>query len=317
MQLGSPGRGVPGIASILNITRIYACIGVVCNLRRSLAIAKDFASKREAFGRTLDKTPLHITTLAQLELVFRAGLQIAFYCVELLGRVECQKATKEDAQMLRFLTPIAKGYVCKVGVQAISEAMEALGGQGYMEDTGMGRLLRDAQVNTIWEGTTNVMAMDVLRVMQETKFACLNVFKKVCATINAFTGCKLTIYVLQTVEDKLDKVVQASERLRQPVQTIRTALKNIQNFVQKDQSRSYLEINSRQLMFALGRVLAGSLLLEQAAFGLSNQLEDAEEDVLAAQHWCSQHELVQDIASKSTQWVHEEAKIVFGKQAKI
>lgn len=110
--------------------------------------------------------------------------------------MECQKATKEDAQMLRFLTPIAKGYVCKVGVQAISEAMEALGGQGYMEDTGMGRLLRDAQVNTIWEGTTNVMAMDVLRVMQETKFACLNVFKKVCATINAFTGCKLTIYVL-------------------------------------------------------------------------------------------------------------------------
>jgi hypothetical protein len=119
------------------------------------------------------------------------------------------------------------------------------------------------------------------------------------------------------VDDKLDKAVQASERLRQPAQTISTALKNIQNFVQKDQSRSYLEINSRQLMFALGRVLAGSLLLEQAAFGLSNQLEGAEEDVLAAQHWCSQHELVQDITSKSTQWVHEEAKIVFGKQAKI
>ncbi|ORE05764.1 hypothetical protein BCV72DRAFT_275758 [Rhizopus microsporus var. microsporus] len=298
VMLGNPGRGVPGIASILNITRIYACIGVVCNLRRSLAIAKDFASKREAFGRTLDKTPLHITTLAQLELVFRAGLQIAFYCTELLGRVECQKATKEDTQMLRFLTPIAKGYVCKVGVQAISEAMEALGGQGYMEDTGMGRLLRDAQVNTIWEGTTNVMAMDVLRVMQETKFACLNVFKK-------------------TMDDKLDKAVQASERLRQPAQTVRTALRNIQDFVQKDQSRSYLEINSRQLMFALGRVLAGSLLLEQAAFGLSNQLQGAEEDVLAAQHWCSPHELVQDIASKSAQWVSEEAKIVFGKQAKI
>lgn len=151
----------------------------MCSLRRSLAIAKDFAYKRNAFNNVLHKTPLHITTLAQLELIFRAGSQISFYCIELLGRTECLKDSKEDAAILRFLTPIAKAYVCKIGVNAISEAMEALGGQGYMEEIGIGRQLRDAQVNTIWEGTTNVLAMDVLRVIRETKGECLQTFAKV------------------------------------------------------------------------------------------------------------------------------------------
>lgn len=171
---------MPNIASILNITRIYACLGVVCALRRSLAIAKDFAYKRRAFNSSLDKTPLHITTLAQLELIFRAGAQISFYAIELLGRTECVQDSKEDAAILRFLTPIAKAYVCKIGVNACSEAMEALGGQGYMEEIGIGRQLRDAQVNTIWEGTTNVLAMDVIRVIKETKGQCLGTFEQVC-----------------------------------------------------------------------------------------------------------------------------------------
>ncbi|KAG1598376.1 hypothetical protein G6F47_006469 [Rhizopus delemar] len=178
-MMGNPGRGVPNIASILNISRIYASLGVVSYLRRSLAIAKDFSLKRQVFNQTLDKVPLHVTTLAGLELTFRACIQIVFCCIELLGRAECQKATKEDLLLLRLLTPISKCYVCKIGVQAISEAMEALGGQGYMDDTGLGRLLRDGQVNMIWEGTTNVMAVDVLRVMRETKNGCLTSFKKV------------------------------------------------------------------------------------------------------------------------------------------
>lgn len=127
----------------------------------------------------MDKTALHITTLAELELIFRAGAQISFYCIELLGRTECVEDNTEDTAILRFLTPIAKAYVCKIGVNACSEAMEALGGQGYMEDVGIGRQLRDSQVNTIWEGTTNVLSMDVLRVMKETKGQCILTFEKV------------------------------------------------------------------------------------------------------------------------------------------
>lgn len=179
MKLGQPGRGVPNIASILNITRIYAALGVVSYLRRGLAISKDYSRKRQAFGKTLDKTPLHVITLAQLELVHRAGIQIVFYCIELLGLTECGKASKEDVNLLRLMTPITKGYVCKMGIIALSETMESLGGQGYMEETRLGRLLRDGQVNTIWEGTTNVMSLDVLRVMRETKNDSLELFIKV------------------------------------------------------------------------------------------------------------------------------------------
>lgn len=114
-----------------------------------------------------------------MELVFRAGVQIAFFATQLLGRTECIIESKQDAAILRFLTPIAKAYVCKIGVTAITESMEALGGQGYMEEIGIGRQLRDAQVNTIWEGTTNVLAMDVIRVIRETKGQCITTFEQV------------------------------------------------------------------------------------------------------------------------------------------
>ncbi|KAG1590266.1 hypothetical protein G6F48_004065 [Rhizopus delemar] len=295
-MMGNPGRGVPNIASILNISRIYASLGVVSYLRRSLAIAKDFSLKRQVFNQTLDKVPLHVTTLAELELTFRACIQIVFCCIELLGRAECQKATKEDLLLLRLLTPISKCYVCKIGVQAISEAMEALGGQGYMDDTGLGRLLRDGQVNMIWEGTTNVMAVDVLRVMRETKNGCLTSFKKV-------------------IEKKVKESTQVSDQLTKPGQAIHTALANIDVFLQS--ASDQLEANARQLTFALGRVLAGALLVEQAAFGLSHQIEGADQDLFAAQQWCIQPDFVQQMTPVIAHVVNQEAKMVYGPNAKI
>ncbi|KAF7732476.1 hypothetical protein EC973_003221 [Apophysomyces ossiformis] len=272
--VGKPGRGVPNIASILNITRIYAALGVVTALRRCLALAKDYASKRQVFLRPLDKIPLHITTLAQLELVFRAGAQIVFYEIQLLGRTECLNESKEDALMLRFLTPIAKAYVCKTGVNACSEAMEALGGQGYMEEIGIGRQLRDAQVNTIWEGTTNVLAMDVVRVLRETNKTVLDTFEKIL----------------------LDKINSAPlSALRSTTATnIRHALRNIRHFVTMADPVQ-LETSARQLTFALGRVLAGVLLVEQATWAMTNNVPGATEDVAIAILWCAQREFTEGI----------------------
>ncbi|KAG2193609.1 uncharacterized protein EV154DRAFT_527212 [Mucor mucedo] len=297
-MIGNTGRGVPGIASILNITRIYACLGVVCSLRRSLVIAKDFAYKRHAFNNTLDKTPLHITTLAQLELVFRAGVQISFYCIELLGRTECIQESQHDAAILRFLTPIAKAYVCKIGINACSEAMEALGGQGYMEEIGIGRQLRDAQVNTIWEGTTNVLSMDVLRVIQETKGKCLLTFRNM-------------------VKEKVDRAAQASPLLVEAVKSVHIALHNIDTFVNSNKTRIEIESNARQLTFALGRTLAGALLIEQAAFDITNKNEGAEEDIIVANRWCCVRDFTQELIPINADLVADEAKIVFGSNAKI
>ncbi|CAO3703817.1 unnamed protein product [Rhizopus stolonifer] len=316
IMLGQPGRGVPNIASILNITRIYAALGVVSYLRRSLAISKDYSRKRQAFGKTLDKTPLHVTTLAQLELVHRAGVQIVFYCIELLGLTECGKATKEDVDLLRLMMPIAKGYVCKMGVIALSETMESLGGQGYMEETGLGRLFRDGQVNTIWEGTTNVMSLDVLRVMRETKNASLELFIKVHIykfLSPPFFFLLTNIFFFEVVKGKIDQSVKTSDRLVKPSQAIHVALSNIRTFVQE--ATDYLEVNSRQLTFAIGRTLAGALLVEQAAFGISNQLEGTDQDIFSAQKWCSTNEFSQKI--EVTRAVDEEAKMVFGSDAKL
>jgi alkylation response protein AidB-like acyl-CoA dehydrogenase len=167
--LGKLHRGVPSISPILNITRMHCSIAVCGSLRRALAVAKEYARVREAQGKRLVDHPLHMRTLADIELIYRAAMQITFYAISLLGRTECpipnSVAEQEDRQMFRLITPITKLWTAKHCVAAISEAMEALGGQGYMEDVGITRLLRDAQVNTIWEGTTNILSLDLLRAL--------------------------------------------------------------------------------------------------------------------------------------------------------
>jgi hypothetical protein len=90
---------------------------------------------------------------------------LVFFVVELLGRVESGVASSDEAMLLRVLTPLAKLWTGKLAVRIASETCEAFGGAGYIEDTGIPQLLRDAQVYPIWEGTTNVLALDVLRAL--------------------------------------------------------------------------------------------------------------------------------------------------------
>src|SRR5204863_4870591 len=100
------------------------------------------------------------------ETEWRAAFMLAFHVVELLGRQECNEASTNELARLRLLIPIAKLYTAKQAVAVASEALESFGGAGYIEDTGLPRLLRDAQVLPIWEGTTNVLALDVERVLR-------------------------------------------------------------------------------------------------------------------------------------------------------
>src|SRR5690606_17947483 len=97
-----------------------------------------------------------------LQAEFEGAFHLAFFVVELLGRAEAGEASPEQEALLRLLTPVAKLATGKQSVAVISEALEAFGGAGYMEDTGLAPLLRDAQVFPIWEGTTNVLALDCL-----------------------------------------------------------------------------------------------------------------------------------------------------------
>lgn len=134
--VGEPGRGVATIATLLNITRLHTAVNSVSFLRRALAIATSYSSKRRAFGKLLNEHPLHMETLRDLEAVCRACMHLTFFVVRLLGTVESGDGTADDDQLLRLLTPVAKAWVSKMSVLAISECLEALGGQGYMEDAG-------------------------------------------------------------------------------------------------------------------------------------------------------------------------------------
>lgn len=162
LVLGTSG-GVKGITPMLNVTRTWNAVTSTSLMRRGLALAKDYAKRRHAFGAMLIDKPLHADTLAWLSAEYEGAFLLAFRVAELLGRHE--QGDEASSDLLRVLTPIAKLTTGRQVVQITSEILEAFGGAGYVEDTGLPRLLRDAQVLSIWEGTTNVLALDLLRAI--------------------------------------------------------------------------------------------------------------------------------------------------------
>jgi alkylation response protein AidB-like acyl-CoA dehydrogenase len=168
LLVGGAGDGVRKIATLFNVTRVYNSVAAVAGMRRAIALAGDYARRRRAFGKPLIEHPLHVETLADMQLELHAGLFLAFRVVELLGRDESGDATESESRLLRFLIPVAKLYTAKQAIAVASEALEAFGGAGYLEDTGLPRLLRDAQVLSIWEGTTNILSLDALRAMERS-----------------------------------------------------------------------------------------------------------------------------------------------------
>jgi len=167
--VGLLSDGVRAIAPMLNVTRTWNAVSAVSYMRRGLALATDYAARRVAFGAALSEKALHVDTLAGLQAEFEAGFHLTFAVVELLGREEAGEADAAQLDLLRLFTPIAKLMTGKQAVAVLSEVVESIGGAGYVEDTGIPQLLRDAQVFPIWEGTTNVLSLDVLRVAGDAK----------------------------------------------------------------------------------------------------------------------------------------------------
>jgi acyl-CoA dehydrogenase len=163
--VGPPSSGTRNIAPMLTITRLWNSVIAASGARRGLALARDYAARRDAFGAHLLDQPLHQTTLAWLRVQHEATLQLAFRAVELLGREEAGEASEQERLTLRLLLPVTKLLTAKQAVAAASETLEAFGGAGYVEDTHLPMLLRDAQVLPIWEGTTNVLSLDALRAL--------------------------------------------------------------------------------------------------------------------------------------------------------
>src|SRR5215831_10145993 len=157
--------GVRAIAPMLQITRTWNALCAVCSMRRGVALARDYAGRRSAFGARLADKPLHVQTLAELEAEYQAAFLLTFRLLQLLGKLEAQEATDWERRLVRTLQPVTKLLTGKQAVAHASEVLESFGGAGYVEDTGLPVVLRDAQVLPIWEGTTNVLSLDVLRAI--------------------------------------------------------------------------------------------------------------------------------------------------------
>ncbi len=164
--IGEPGQGVRSISGMLNITRFYNAVAASSAMAQAVARARAYSWKRTVFGAPLAGQPLHAATLDAVEADAAGALAIVMEVADLMGKAEAGVESAEQKRRLRALIPLAKLTTGKQVVACVSECLECFGGAGYVEDTGLPRMLRDAQVLPIWEGTTNVLSLDVLRAEQ-------------------------------------------------------------------------------------------------------------------------------------------------------
>ena len=164
-RVGEEGRGIAQILEMGTLTRLDCALGTSGLMRQALAQALHHARQRTAFGRTLVDHPLMRQVLADLALEAEAATLLSLR----LARTLEQPQDAHEALLARVLTPAAKFWICKRGAAFAQEAMECLGGNGYVEEGGQGvmaRIYREMPVNSIWEGAGNLMALDLLRALR-------------------------------------------------------------------------------------------------------------------------------------------------------
>lgn len=261
--ISQTGRGVSSISPMLSVTRLHNAVASVSSMRRMISLARDYSQRRLAFGKAIRNHALHIRTMAEMELECRAGLVLLMEAARLLSLEESQTATSSERQLLRLLLPLLKLYTGKQCVQVLSEGIECFGGQGYMEDTGIPVILRDAQVTPIWEGTTNVLSLDVLRAVNKSKGEVLRAFSS---------------RITSAVASSSSSSSECCERLEKTgAHLIEFALQNPQR----------LEYYARDFAFGLARTLAGVFLLEHSCWHGATDC-----DRYVAQRWLSQRDLL-------------------------
>lgn len=160
IMIGEAGRGIPTIIEMANYTRLTCSVGSTAMLRQALVQCIVYTRQRKAFGKHLAQQPLMQAVLADLSLETEAAMQLSFHLAH------CYEA--DDALSVawkRIMTPASKFWVCKRAVELTGEMMEVFGGNGYVDNGIMARIFKEAPVNTIWEGSGNVMCLDVLRAI--------------------------------------------------------------------------------------------------------------------------------------------------------
>jgi putative acyl-CoA dehydrogenase len=162
-RVGEPGRGVTTIIDMVSATRLDCVLGSAATIRQACVTAVHYAGIRRSFGAPLAAHPLMASVLADLALESEAATTLA---MRLAGAADrAARGDADEAALLRLVLPAAKYWVCKRAPTVAAEALECLGGNGYVEESGMPRLYRESPLNSVWEGSGNVTALDVLRAL--------------------------------------------------------------------------------------------------------------------------------------------------------
>ncbi len=226
--VGEEGRGVRAIIEMVSMTRLDCVIGSASGMRAAVVQAVHHARHRSAFGGALIDKPLMRNVLADLQLESEAATTLLF---RLAGAVDRASRGDADEQAFnRIAIAVGKYWVCKRQPSVVVEALECLGGNGYVEDSGMPRLYREAPLNSIWEGSGNVQALDVLRAMTREP-----------ASVEAFFA-------------ELDRARGADPRLDDAVVGLQAGLSDLDD----------IESRARRLVERMALVLQGSLLVRHA-----------------------------------------------------
>jgi putative acyl-CoA dehydrogenase len=234
-MLGEPGRGVPTIIEMVGHTRLDCVIGSAAGMRAGVVAATHHAVHREAFGKRLLDQPLMGNVLADLCVESEAATALAMRLARAYDEAHADAESGEDetdAQLFkRLATAVGKYWTCKRAPNHAFESLECLGGNGYVEESGMPRLYREAPLASIWEGSGNVMSLDVLRALTRSPRA-----------LEVFLG---EVREAQGADARLDARIGELERQFSDPQT--------------------LETRARRVVESMALCLQGSLLVRHGA----------------------------------------------------
>ena len=261
--VGEPGNGVKKIATLFNVTRIYNALSAVSFMRRGIALSKDYAFKREAFKKTIIDHPLHVLSLARMQVELEGAFHLTFFEVSLMGKEECGIATSDEIALLRLFTPIAKLYTAKQSIEVVSSHLETIGGIAYLEESGFPKLLRDTQVLSIWEGTPAIMALDMLRAIEKD---------------SAY------LPLIRFITNKLELIVDTTFQLEKDY--ISESFQKLQEFFEfaNSKGKEYLSLSAIDVLYSIARITIAVLLLEHAQWCKENN--EYPNAIFVVKEWC-------------------------------
>jgi alkylation response protein AidB-like acyl-CoA dehydrogenase len=244
------GQGTRALGPMVRLARVWNAVMATGLMRRGLALARDFSRNREAFGTPILEKPLHYDTMATLQATFEGAFHLTFRLAELVGKQEAGTISTQEQHLLYALAPIAKLTTAKQATSVLGEVMEAFGGGGYVEDTGIPPLLRDAYALPLWEGTTNVMALTTLqKLRREGRFEALKAELERCA---------------DAVESPA--LVHALEEAKEAFENAMTWLAEA-----LEEGEEAMEAGARRFALTLGHVFELALLARHAQWAMSGE----------------------------------------------